>query len=333
MLTQSRRRFAIFAWSVLAFNILVIIWGAYVRASFSGDGCGAHWPFCNGVVIPHAAATKTLVEFTHRVMTGLDTPLVIGLLVWAFLAFPRAHVIRRYAIFSFVFLVIEALLGAGLVLFRYVGNDASVGRAIYLSAHLTNTMMLLSALTITAWLASTGEERIHFAGAPPLVKGSLPVALAVCITGGIAALGDTLFPAVSLASGMRQDFSSGSIMLLRLRMVHPAIAILGAAYLLWAAISVLQKSASSNSSRTAATGVVTITLGQALAGVVNLALLAPVAMQLIHLFMADALWICALLLLLETARSAEAVTVTPLMPQHTAGRHERQQGPRIYTIP
>jgi len=320
MLSQSRRRFAAFAWGVLAFNILVIIWGAYVRASFSGDGCGAHWPFCNGVVIPHAAATKTLVEFTHRVMTGLDTPLVIGLFIWAFVAFPRAHAVRRYSVLAFVFLVIEALLGAGLVLFRYVGSDASVGRAIYLSAHLTNTMMLLSALTITAWLGSTGEERIRFGDPPRLVKGLLPMALVICITGVIAALGDTLFPVSSLATGMRQDFSSTSSMLLRLRMIHPAIAILGSVYLLWGAISVLQKNSSSNSSRAAAIRVVTVTLGQALAGIVNLALLAPVAMQLIHLFMADALWICALLLLLETARGTEAITVTPLMPVIHSGQ-------------
>jgi heme A synthase len=314
MLTQSRRRFAIFAWSVLAFNILVIIWGAYVRASFSGDGCGAHWPFCNGVVIPHAAAAKTLVEFTHRVMTGLDTPLVIGLVIWAFRAFPRAHGIRRYSVLALVFLVIEALLGAGLVLFRYVASDASVGRAIYLSAHLTNTMLLLSALTITAWLASTGLEHIHFGGVPPLMKGALPVVLIVCITGVIAALGDMLFPAVSLAAGMRQDFSNASSLLLRLRMVHPAIAILGAAYLVWAAIRTMQGGMSSVPARVAATRVMAVTLLQVLVGAFNLALLAPVWMQLIHLLIADALWIAVLLMVLETARVPKAIGVPAMAP-------------------
>ena len=314
MLTQSRRRFAIFAWSVLAFNILVIIWGAYVRASFSGDGCGAHWPFCNGVVIPHAAATKTLVEFTHRVMTGLDTPLVIGLLIWAFRAFPRGHSVRRYSVMALVFLIIEALLGAGLVLFRYVATDASAGRAIYLSAHLTNTMLLVSALTITAWLASTGVERIHFEIVPALVKGALPVVLVVCITGVIAALGDMLFPAVSLAAGMRQDFSSASSMLLRLRMIHPAIAILGAAYLLWAAINTMQRGGPSAPSRVAATRVVFVTLLQVLAGAFNLALLAPIWMQLIHLLMADALWIAVLLMVLETARVPKGVGIPAMSP-------------------
>jgi heme A synthase len=312
MLARSPKRFAAFAWSVLVFNILVIIWGAYVRASFSGDGCGAHWPFCNGVVIPHAAATKTLVEFTHRVMTGLDTPLVIGLVIWAFWAFPRAHAVRRYSVLSLIFLVVEALLGAGLVLFRYVANDASVGRAIYLSAHLTNTMLLLSALTITAWLASIGVDRIHFGTLPGLLKGSLPVALAVCVTGGIAALGDTLFPAVSLAAGMRQDFSSASSMFLRLRMIHPVIAILGAAYLVWVAIRSIRNG--SSSSHPAATRVLTITLLQVFAGAFNIALLAPIWMQLIHLLMADVLWIAILLLVLETARAPKTVTLPALAP-------------------
>ncbi|HEX4809707.1 MAG TPA: COX15/CtaA family protein [Bryobacteraceae bacterium] len=310
MVTQSQRRFAAFAWSVLVFNILVIIWGAYVRASFSGDGCGAHWPFCNGDVIPHAAATKTIVEFTHRVMTGLDTPLVIGLVIWAFSVYPRAHTVRRHSVLTLIFLVIEALLGAGLVLFRYVASDASVGRAIYLSAHLTNTLLLLSALTITAWLASTGADRLLFGSAPALVKGALPVALLVCITGGIAALGDTLFPATSLTAGMQQDFSNASSMLLRLRMVHPVIAILGAAYLLWAAVGTLQSGSSSGPSRTAATRVLTVTLLQVFIGTLNIALLAPVWMQLIHLLMADALWITVLLIVLESASAPRAITMS-----------------------
>ncbi|MGC2658754.1 MAG: COX15/CtaA family protein [Bryobacteraceae bacterium] len=314
MLTHSRRRFAAFAWFVLAFNILVIIWGAYVRASFSGDGCGAHWPFCNGVMIPHAAATKTLVEFTHRVMTGLDTPLVIGLVIWAFRVYPRKHAVRRYSILTLLFLVIEALLGAGLVLFRYVASDASIGRAIYLSAHLTNTMLLLSVLTVTAWLAATGLERVDFSNAPPLVKGSLPVALVVCITGGIAALGDTLFPAVSLSAGMRQDFSNASSMFLRLRMVHPVIAILGAVYLLWAAVSAMQNNSSSGTSRTAASRVVAVVLLQVFAGAFNILLLAPIWMQLVHLFLADALWIAVLLMVIEKARAPVAFGKSALAP-------------------
>jgi len=55
--------FAKAAWGVLAYSILVILWGAYVRISFSGDGCGDHWPLCHGEVIPTAPSVKTLIEF------------------------------------------------------------------------------------------------------------------------------------------------------------------------------------------------------------------------------------------------------------------------------
>src|SRR5947209_12532637 len=106
----ARKRFALFAWAVLAYNIPVILWGAYVRVSFSGDGCGAHWPFCNGQVIPQHMAAPMAIEFTHRLMTSIDTFAAIALVIWAFLSFPRRHAVRRYAVSSFVFLLIEALL-------------------------------------------------------------------------------------------------------------------------------------------------------------------------------------------------------------------------------
>src|SRR6201996_2136754 len=117
--SKSRMRFEWFAWALLVYNLPVILWGAYVRVSFSGDGCGAHWPFCNGEVIPHKMAAPMAIEFTHRMMTSLDSLAVIALCVWAFLSFPRKHAIRLFSILSLVFLLIEALLGAGLVLLRY----------------------------------------------------------------------------------------------------------------------------------------------------------------------------------------------------------------------
>ncbi|HEX9001707.1 MAG TPA: COX15/CtaA family protein, partial [Blastocatellia bacterium] len=82
-------RFAKFAWLVVAYNLMVIVWGAYVRASKSGDGCGSHWPLCNGEVIPLAPTVKTLVEFSHRLSSGLALLLTVVLVVWAFRAFAR----------------------------------------------------------------------------------------------------------------------------------------------------------------------------------------------------------------------------------------------------
>jgi cytochrome c oxidase assembly protein subunit 15 len=310
--TPAQKRFAKFAWGVLAYNIPVILWGAYVRASFSGDGCGAHWPFCNGQMIPQNMAAPMAIEFTHRMMTTIDSIAVIAMCVWTFRAFPRHHAVRLFSLLSLAFLFIEALLGAGLVLLRYVAKDQSAGRAWYLSAHLTNTMLLLAALTITAWAAYRNVDRLRLGNATRALIGALVMVVFVSITGAIAALGDTLFPASSLSGGMQQDFSSASNLLLRLRLVHPVIAVLGAAYLIWAAAGVLKQNEAGHA-RTAAGRVLGLTLFQLAVGAVNLTLLAPVWMQLFHLFMADILWIAVLLLVLEVAavrRSVPALAYT-----------------------
>src|SRR6266481_5513389 len=144
-------RYATYAWGVLAFNLFVILWGAYVRASASGAGCGSHWPLCNGEVVPRAPRLETIIEFTHRVTSGLALFAVVGLVIWSAVSYPRGHRARRMAIVSLIFILTEALLGAGLVLFQLVAQDASVGRAFYLSLHLVNTLFLLGALALTAW--------------------------------------------------------------------------------------------------------------------------------------------------------------------------------------
>ncbi len=304
---QSRKWFSRFAWCVLAYNLPVILWGAYVRVSFSGDGCGASWPTCNGQFIPDQMATPMAIEFTHRLSTSLDTFLVLALVGWAFVAFRKRHPVRRYAIYSLVFLLIEALLGAGLVLFRLVAKNESAGRAWYLSTHLTNTMLLLAALTITAWAAYGGTERLRLRDAPKPILLGLAIAIVVSITGAITALGDTLFPASSLNAGMQQDFASTSGMLLRLRVLHPLIALVGAAYIVWIAAAILRRSAVAVATSRAAMLVISITIVQLAVGMVNLALLAPLAMQLTHLLIADLVWISLILLTLETASAAKAV--------------------------
>ncbi len=310
--TPGQKRFAIFAWLVLAYNLPVILWGAYVRVSFSGDGCGAHWPFCNGQVIPQHMAAPMAIEFTHRAMTSVDTIAAIALCVWAFLVFPRKHAVRLYSLLSLVFLFVEALLGAGLVLLRYVAKDQSIGRAWYLSAHLTNTMLLLAALTVTACLASKNVGPMRFRSVPLRLFGALGVTVVVSITGAIAALGDTLFPSASLGAGVQQDFSSASNVLLRLRIVHPFLAILGAAYIIWAAAGWLKRSRYEGSARQSSMRVVAVTIFQLIVGAVNLSLLAPVWMQLFHLLIADVLWISLVVLVFEVAAliSREAAQAT-----------------------
>jgi heme a synthase len=293
----------LFAWSgvlVLLYNLPVILWGAYVRVSFSGDGCGANWPFCNGQIIPQKMSVPTSIEYAHRMMTTVDSVLVFGLCAAAFWLYPRRHVVRKAAAWSCFFLLVEALLGAGLVLFRFVAHDQSAGRIWYLSAHLINTMLLLAALAATSWFAGsrTSSFRIRYLSGQSVL--ALCIVVVVSITGTIAALGDMLFPASSLSSGLTQDFASTSAVLLRLRFLHPALAVAAAFFLFFLSIRVRNSSAD-QAVRRSATGVATVTIVQLMVGAVNLSLLAPISLQLLHLLIADILWLAVWVMSLETS--------------------------------
>jgi heme A synthase len=310
---ESRRNFARFAWAVLAYNLAVILWGAYVRASFSGDGCGPNWPTCGGQFLPTHMAAPKLIEFTHRMMTSLDTLATIALCAWAFAAFPKKNEVRRYSVLALIFLGTEALLGAGLVLFRYVAHDLSAGRAWYLSLHLTNTMLMIGAYTIAAWLASQEQRTIKLLSIPAKLWIAVLAIFAVSITGAVAALGDTLFPATSLAKGIAQDFASGSSPLLRLRLLHPAVATLFAVYLLWVASNSMRGRAEESALRKAGARVALVVMVQVLAGFANIYLLAPIWMQMLHLLIGEVLWITVVLLACEEVRAGN--------------RAERQESP------
>jgi heme A synthase len=299
--------FSKYAWGVLAYNLLVILWGVYVRASGSGAGCGSHWPLCNGVIIPQSPQVQTLIEFTHRLMSGLSLILVVGLLIWAFRAHPKGHPARLGASLSMFFIITEALVGASLVLFSWVNQNASLGRVISMSVHLVNTFFLLASLTLTAWWSS-GGERLRLRGQGfalwGLGLGFLGVML-LGVTGSITALGDTLFPASSLAAGIQQDFSPTSYFLLRLRVWHPLIAITVGLYLIFVSLLLGMNRPSPRMKR------FTLLLSglfilQLFAGLINLVLLAPVWMQLLHLLLADSVWIALVLLAANTFAAPQA---------------------------
>jgi heme A synthase len=289
--------FARYAWWVLAYNIPVVLWGAYVRASGSGAGCGNHWPLCNGEVIPHSAGAEKIIEFTHRAMSGLDVALVALLVVWAFRAFPKFHPARLGATLSAVFLFSEALIGAALVKLEHVARNASTARGYSLSTHLLNTLTLLACLTLTAWWGS-GRPRLRIRGREAwLAAISVALVAVLGVSGAIAALGDTLFPAQSLAQGFAQDLDPAASIFLRLRLLHPMIAAVAAAWLIFYAVS-------NTSARPQALTVGGVLFLQIAAGILNLLLLAPLGMQLVHLLLADLLWIA--LVLLCAARLAKA---------------------------
>ena len=290
-------RFAVFAWIVLGINVLVILWGAFVRASGSGAGCGSHWPLCNGQVLPSNPQIETLIEFTHRVMSGLALILILVMLIWAFRAFSKGDPVRLGAVLSAIFILTEALVGASLVIFEWVANDASLGRVISQGVHLTNTFLLLASLTLTAWWAS-GGNRISLHGQGMLftavIIGAAGVFL-IGVTGAITALGDTLFPAASLAAGVQQDFSPTANFLIRLRVWHPVAAITAGFYLIFFSLLVRMFRPTEAVKRLVILLIGTIIL-QFTAGLINLVLLAPTWMQIIHLLLADMTWILFVLL-------------------------------------
>lgn len=308
-------RFARYGWAVLGYNLLVILWGAYVRASGSGAGCGAHWPLCNGEVIPRAPAIETLIELTHRATSGVALLLVVGQLAWARRIAPRRGPLWWAAHAAMALMLTEALVGAGLVLFEMVAENASLARAWWLAAHLLNTFGLLAMLGLVPWLASrAGATRSTFGAVLRAVwqaagreRGLLLAALGgtllLGMTGAITALGDTLFPSRSLAEGFAQDVSPTAHLLVRLRVIHPTLAVAMAAVLLLTA-GVCAARRPSSETRRFGLAVATLVLTQLLAGVVNLVLLAPTWMQLVHLLLADLLWLALVGLVATTLATA-----------------------------
>ncbi len=290
-------RFATYVWGVLIYHVLVIIWGDFVRATGSGAGCGGHWPTCNGQVIPRAPQLETIIEFTHRLSSGLAGILVIGLVIWAFRAYPKGHIVRLGAVFSLVFIITEGLIGAALVLFEWVAYNPSLNRAFAVSGHLVNTFILLAFLTLTAWWASGGKPvRLQGQGRQRWLLGlGLLAVMGLGASGVVTALGDTLFPVASLAEGIKQDFSPAEHFLIRLRVIHPLLALLTGLYIVLLG-SIFRAPHYDPITRRLAKGLIALFLLQLGVGTLNLLLLVPVWTQLVHLLITDLIWIVLVLL-------------------------------------
>jgi cytochrome c oxidase assembly protein subunit 15 len=299
------RALAPFAWSVLAFMVLVVLEGAVVRMTGSGAGCGKHWPLCNGDFFPHHPRMATIIEYAHRSITIVLTTLIAMLVAWVFWKRPSGDRARRAAVWVVVLLITEALLGAALVLGGYVEANASNARVAMQCIHFTNTMLLLAALTLTAWWINHSQLTTK-PGAPCLAsetwaatkpnRSSLAIAtilltILVGATGAVAALADTLFPSPSLRAGLIDDFAATAPLLVRMRWIHPAASILALA-----CIALLCWRARSQIAAIAAT-----LLGlQFVLGIADVLLLAPQWMQILHLLGADIFWIALVILAAES---------------------------------
>jgi heme A synthase len=294
-------RFAKFSWTVLGWTVLVILWGAVVRATGSGAGCGSHWPSCNGAIIPTAERIQTVIEFTHRMMSGGAMILVLVLLIWGLRNYPKGSHQRIGFVGAAIFIIIEALLGAGLVLFKLVEENSSIFRAVAVSLHLLNTFILLAFLALNAWWASGGKRVTlkNRGGLPLMFAIGLAGIAIVGMSGAITALGDTLFPSTSLTQTLAEQSAPGAHFLVRLRIYHPIIAVLAGVYALYL-VRYLFDQVKSRTGKQLGLLLGTLIVIQAAAGIANVLLLAPVWMQLVHLLLADLIWISYILLAGDT---------------------------------
>ena len=307
-----------YAWFVVAFNILVILWGVFLRSSKSGDGCGRYWLTCNGEVLPSAPQLKTIIEFSHRMMTTADGVLMIILFGWAFWAWHRNRGIQTKSTLiasaiSIFFVATEAAVGAGLVLTGNTAETLTDERPFWMAGHLINTFILLGSLVLTARYASGGRQlnlKIEKKYLGALLIGAAAIFL-VGISGSIAALSHMIFPSGTLAEGMAMDFSPTSHLLLRLRLLHPITAILTSVFLIFLT-GWLAKECGNKRHVTRWSNILSVlVLAQIAFGSATLLMLAPIVMQLGHLLLADAIWISYVLVaanfLSPTASAADQI--------------------------
>jgi heme a synthase len=297
-------------WALLASTVLVVIGGAVVRATGSGAGCGPSWPTCVGQIIPVSPRTATIIELAHRLATtalGVAT-VVVGVLVWRRTG--RGDRLRRALAWVVGLLFVEALIGRTLVVTGWVGTDASVGRATIVPLHLVNTFFLLAAIAVALHLASGGGaiELRPLTQAKRLAWLAAACLVVVGASGALNALADTLFPAGSLSEGLLQDLDATAHFLVRLRTIHPVVAaIVGIGVLMLSAHPDLDRPSTHRLVRVVRAGIVV----QLALGVVNIALLTPLAVQILHLLAADVIWVATILLATRVSSGSRAVVAVP----------------------
>lgn len=286
------KKFSRYAWFVVFYNVFVILWGTVVRATGSGAGCGNHWPKCNGEIIPRPEAVETVIEFSHRISSALSGVFVLLLVIGAFYYFTKKSAVRKWAVISGVFLLLEAWIGMLLVRRDLVAYNMSVERAWVVAWHLINTFLLVGSLVVTAWYADNKSQRmsIKLNRVALLLGVGLILILLFNAAGAVTALGDTLFPADSLREGLRQDMDPASNFLIQLRVIHPLLAIL-TSYYIYRVGGYIRSQFESGRLHQWVSKLNWIILIQIMVGFINLFLLAPIVMQVMHLLLAQIFWI------------------------------------------
>ena len=301
------------SWKILLYYTwFIVVWGAFVRASGSGDGCGKNWPTCHGELIPSNSSIQTLIEYIHRASSG-----IYGIFVAVLVVITLNIVLKRnkekpilyykwaiaLPIMVFVLTIFEALIGAQLVLSGLVGSNDSWARAITMIIHLVNTFILVASIVGTSYILSisilssgnsndnlnqlksnsnTEPKNLTIQFNKPLFLLCTLGLVFVAALGALTALGDTLYPAGSLKEGIIQDLAANTPWLLRLRVLHPLLAVVTVYFITTLCYDLLKNKI--------VRFYLSITYFTLFIGVINLLLLAPIYMQLIHLLTAQVLW-------------------------------------------
>jgi heme a synthase len=310
---QAAEAFHRFTWGLLVYTLVVILFGAWVRITGSGAGCGQHWPTCKGEVVHLPASVETLIELTHRVTSGANLILVIALVVLAVRRFAPRDPVRRGAWLSLTFIITEALLGASLVLLALVGVNDSIPRAVMMSLHLANTSLLMGALVYTAWASGAGARlRISWRGPVFwLLVATLAATILTSGAGAVTALGDTLYPvtdsgqAVAQGLGLHSEPGLSAHFLQRMRIVHPAMAVALGLWLFYLC-SWVEARRPVLGVRRWATAVRWLVAAQVAAGLLNVSLSAPGWLQIVHLCLAVVLWVALVFLTLTACADTPA---------------------------
>ena len=298
VISGKRTPFTIFAWIVLIYNLLAVAWGVTVRASKSGDGCGNHWPLCDGSSIPLNGSIAKLIEASHRLSTALVGVFAIALVVWAFRKFSSGHLVRKASAMVLALTLLEGLIGAALVKFQLVTNNESSFRLVVMSFHVISTFFLLGSIAVAA-LASMGFDRIRVRGqgavAWMVTVGALCMML-LGISGAISALAHTVKPTDDVIGAALQ---SGTHWLVRLQPFHPLISVTVGLYLCLAA-GLMQHLRPDPKVKFAAQLMIGMYVAQLALGVLNIYANAPIAVQMLHLVVADLNWVSLIVLAVFT---------------------------------
>lgn len=267
----------------LAYTVFVILFGAAVRITGSGAGCGQHWPTCHGEIAHLPESLETAIELTHRVTSGLSLVIALAALGLTVRRHGWRHLSTRAGLWAIGFLLVEALVGALLVRLELVGSDASVLRAVIMAIHLANTSLLTLSMLVSSWAFGREQPRLDQAtrGQKVVLWSGAVGVLLVSGSGAVTALGDTVMPLAGRSA--LEAATTGAHFLDRLRGVHPVVAVGVAVLLLWTADRLRPSAA-----RRLLPWVVAV---QVLAGLLNVQLSAPGWMQVVHLALANAVWL------------------------------------------